>query len=485
MNKLINSIAISNSDIIDANGSTRVITISGEADAKFTLTIKNGSGNNILEDYLENVTIPKSGLYKLKQKFPIYESNDFTRIDNTEVYTIEILPGSFTKFTDDIVSYYELKQYPNPTITITSTSSHAITGSDSTLTGKAMKLAEAMPSNFKTSSPSTYAKRFGEITNDITISPETDIKLYISKKPNLALDLKKNTDVKRNIGEKKGVEKELTLTLPPSDTAQYTKSVKEKMTYSGSYTYTKLFDSNVNNENENKFSSKIKLTDTENLVIGMIITGNNIKGHTTITSVDTDTNITISLKQRLTQHDQLTFTKNISGVISGINSANNITTDSEESLPSNVELTFTNDITSIHGRVIASGSGTDTITLNSTYQVRKFGKEDVTFTQLTDNFISTTPNTYTQYITTTKDTAITFDLLSLDIDTNKGEKTPTWEAQDEPSHGTITTTSWAAGVGTTIYTPHTGYTGTDKFYFYVNDATPVLSERTPIYITIT
>ena len=141
MNKLINSIAISNSDIIDANGSTRVITISGEADAKFTLTIKNGSGNNILEDYLENVTIPKSGLYKLKQKFPIYESNDFTRIDNTEVYTIEILPGSFTKFTDNIVSSYELKQYPDPIITITSTSSYTITGSDSTLTGKAMKLA--------------------------------------------------------------------------------------------------------------------------------------------------------------------------------------------------------------------------------------------------------------------------------------------------------------------------------------------------------
>ena len=485
MNKTINSLNISNEDIIDAGGSLRSITISGEADAKFTLTIKNGSGNNILEDYLDNVAIPKSGLYKLTQKFPAYESNNFTRIDNTEVYTIEILRGPFTKFIDGMVSSYELKQYPDPTITLTSTSSLTITGSNATLKGKAMRLAEAMPKNFTTSSTSTYTKRFGEITYNITITPSTDIELYVSRKPDLSIDLKKSTDVKRNTGESKGREKDIVLTLPPSDTAQYLTPVKEGMMYSGSYKYTKIFESNVSDSNDSGFGNKIKLVNTENLVIGMAITGDNVKGYTTITSVDTDTDITISSKQKLTQHDQLTFTKNIIGKIDNISSAGDITTDSEDIIPSSIELTLVNDMTSMHGVIRAAGSGTSVITLSGTYQVRKFGKEDVTFTQLTDNFISTTPNTYTQYITTTKDTPVTFDLLALDDDANKSAKTPLNELRDDPSHGTVNESAWEAGVGTTIYTPNTGYTGTDKFYFYVNDATPVRSERTPIYITIT
>jgi len=485
VNKTINSLTISNEDIIDANGGSRVITVSGQAGAKFTLTIKNGSEKNILEDYLENVAIPKSGVYKLTQKFSAYESNDFTRIDNTEVYTIEILAGPFTKLADDIVSSYELKQYPNPIITLTSSSSHTITGSDSTLTGKAMKLAETIPNNFTTSSSSTYTKRFGEITYNVTISPATDIKLYVSRRPDLSIDLKKSTDIKRNTGEAKGKEKDIVLTLPPSDVDQYLTPVKEGMTYSGSYTYTKLFDSNVNDENENKFSSKIKLVNTENLVIGMVVTGDNIKGYVRIVSIDSATDITISLKQKLTPYDELTFTKNVIGKINNINNAGDIITDSEDLIPSNLELTLVNDVTSMHGAIRTSGSGTHTITLNGTYQVRKFGKEDVTFTQLTDNFISTTPNAHTQYIKTTKNTPVTFDVLAFDTDSNKSSKTPINEAQDDPSHGTVDESAWAAGVGTTIYTPNTGYTGTDKFYFYVNDATPVTSARTPIYITIT
>ena len=40
MNKIINSLNISNENIIDANGSTRTITVVGQAGAKFTLTIK-------------------------------------------------------------------------------------------------------------------------------------------------------------------------------------------------------------------------------------------------------------------------------------------------------------------------------------------------------------------------------------------------------------------------------------------------------------
>ena len=483
MNKIITSLNISNENIIDANGGTRVITVFGQADARFTLTIKNGSEKSILEDYLENIAIPKSGAYKLTQKFPAYESNDFTRIDNTEVYEVKVLPGAFTKLNGDIVSSYEIKQYPDPTITLTSLSSHTITGSNATLKGKAMRLAETIPNNFKTSSSSTYVKRFGEIVYNITVTPSSGL-LYVSRKPNILTDLKKGTDIKRRLGQKKGSEKDIVLTIRPDETGQFSTAIKEGMLYSGKYTYTKLFDSNVSDSNEKRFSNKIKLNDTENLVIGMIITGNNIKGHTTIVSIDNDTDITISLKQKLVLHDQLTFTKKFIGKIDTVDGAGNIVTDSEEAIASNTNITLTNDITSIHGKMGVTGSGSDTITLNSIYQVRMFGKEDVTFTQLTDNFVTTTPNAHTQYITTAKDTRVTFDLLAFDTDSNKSSKTPINEAQDDPSHGKVDESAWAAGVGTTTYTPHTGYTGTDKFYFYANDGT-TNSARTPIYITIT
>ena len=98
------------------------------------------------------------------------------------------------------------------------------------------------------------------------------------------------------------------------------------------------------------------------------------------------------------------------------------------------------------------------------------------------NFITAIPNAHTQYITTTKDTPVTFDLLA--PDTDEDSKTPSNGASDDPSHGTLNETAWAAGVGTTVYTPHTGYTGTDKFYFYTNNGAQI-SARTPIYITIT
>ena len=487
MNKVINSLNISNTNIINANGGKRGITILGQVGAKFSLTIKDSSDRNILEDYLDGVIIPKSGTYIINQTFPAFESNNFTRIDNTEIYTIEILPGSFTSLDKDMATSYEILQYPDPTITITSDATSVptsgVVGANATLKGKAMQLAETIPNNFSTSSSSTYTKRFGEILYNITV-PASSGRLYVSRSPNIITDLKKSTDVKRSLFGKKGNEKTIVLTTPSDEPSQFLNTVKEGMIYSGSYVYTKLFDSNVSNSDERSFGNKIKLNNIENLVVGMIVTGENIKGYVTVISIDSATDITISLKQKLTPFDQLTFTKKFIGKIDTIDAAGNITTDSEEVIANNANITFTNDTTSMHGKLIATGSGSATITLSGTYQVRKFGKEDVTFTQLLGNFITAIPNAYTQYITTTKNTPITFDLLALDTDLDKGNKTPSWEAQDYPSHGTVNISSWAAGVGTTIYTPHTGYTGTDKIYFYTSYSGQT-SARTPIYITIT
>ena len=55
MNKIINSLSISNTNTLDANGGKRGITISGQVGAKFSLTIKDSSNRNILEDYYNNI----------------------------------------------------------------------------------------------------------------------------------------------------------------------------------------------------------------------------------------------------------------------------------------------------------------------------------------------------------------------------------------------------------------------------------------------
>ena len=482
MNKTINSLTFFGG-IIPGKGSTNEISISGTHGAVFTLTIKNLSGINILENCLENITISKSGIYKLKQKFPVYESNNFTRIDNREVYTIEILPGAHTTLNKDIEPI-QLYQYIDPTITITSTSSRTVKGLDATLKGTALSLPALKPSNFKSSSSSLFADKFGKITYDVTVTAIPLDKLYVFRKPNLLTDLKKSTDIKRVVGKAKGTEKDIVLTLSPGDTDQFSSSLAGS--WHGSYTYTKLFDSNIIDCNESGFSNKIRLANTDDLRIGMSITGDNIKGYTGVAAIDSDTDITISSKQKLTRYDELTFTKKVGGMTMGI-TENGIESDSTEPIPSNVELTFSNDSNYINGRIISKGSGTNIITLNSVYQVGSFGKEDVTFTQLTDNFITTKPNAHTQYIKTTKNTVVSFDLLSPDTDANKSTKTLSMNAQDNPSHGTVGKIGWGGdetGVGTTTYTPYTGYTGTDKFYFYASDGVAT-SARTPIYITIT
>tara|TARA_Y100000310_G_C20692283_1_gene823128 strand:- start:3051 stop:4529 length:1479 start_codon:yes stop_codon:yes gene_type:complete len=492
MNKSIRSLDISSTKILDANGTTRVITVFGEAGAKFSLTIKNGSGVNILEDYLENVAIPESGSYVITQNFPAYESNDFSRIDNTEVYEINITHGSFTELDSDMVSSYEIKQHPDPTITLTSnaiidTNDWGITvstsGADATLKGKAMRLADTIQNNFTTASSATYTKRFGEIIYDITVTPSSGV-LYVSRAANIKTDLKKSTNIKRYVVQKKMGDREMLLSIPPDDTSHYSTPVKEGMTFSGSYTCVKLFDSNVVDKNDRGESDKIKVFDTRNLIVGMSITGDNISGNASILSIDNATDITISAKQKLSISDQLTFTQKVSGKIDSVNNEGSVITDSDSFIASNTELIFSNDITSIHGAIKTTGSGSDTITLNSIYQVRSFGKEDVTFTQLINNFITAVPNAYSQNVTTTKDTAVTIDLLAFDKDLDT--KTPINETQDDPSHGEISPriSGWGAGVGTTVYTPNTGYTGTDKFYFYTHSGGQT-SARTPIYVTIT
>jgi hypothetical protein len=113
------------------------------------------------------------------------------------------------------------------------------------------------------------------------------------------------------------------------------------------------------------------------------------------------------------------------------------------------------------------GSGSSLLTLDYTYNVMNFGRQDTTFTMETDNFVTTKPNAYTQSVTTTKDTAITIDTGTYDKDANADTKTLT--IVSGPYHGKLTAVGGAAQSKT--YTPNSGFTGEDKFTFKMNDGT--------------
>ena len=73
------------------------------------------------------------------------------------------------------------------------------------------------------------------------------------------------------------------------------------------------------------------------------------------------------------------------------------------------------------------------------------------------------------------------NVLGPDTDENYRVKTPGIRAN--PSHGTLSGSDFAAGIGTIDYTPTTGLTGKDLFTFTVNDGTTTSDIKT-IYITV-
>ena len=62
-----------------------------------------------------------------------------------------------------------------------------------------------------------------------------------------------------------------------------------------------------------------------------------------------------------------------------------------------------------------SGSGTATITIVNSVEVIKFGKESATYTQDIDNFITLTPNAYSQWVETTKATVTSSGVITINV----------------------------------------------------------------------
>ena len=115
----------------------------------------------------------------------------------------------------------------------------------------------------------------------------------------------------------------------------------------------------------------------------------------------------------------------------------------------------------------AESTSKKVITLTSTVQIDKVGKEDTVYELDIDSIITNIPQALGQEVSTPRETAITIDVL-------KGINISTYLTPAivlPPKHGVLVTSSFEAGVGTCIYTPNNLFQGEDEFIFEVTDGT--------------
>ena len=111
MEKRITSIKVDNQDTpIKSKGETRGIKIHGTQGSGFSLEINDSTGHCILENPLQDVEIPQSGVYILNQNFPDISTNAIGGLVE-EYYDITITPHADVTTEYKIESTTKSKEY--------------------------------------------------------------------------------------------------------------------------------------------------------------------------------------------------------------------------------------------------------------------------------------------------------------------------------------------------------------------------------------
>ena len=466
---------------IPSEGAYITSYVLGSPGAKFYLEIKDIDDDIVFS--LSNVIIPANGQYRFNVNFP--SSKD------TNEYKINLRAGDKSRRSlslPTIEPHYTIFQRKNPTITFTKSSSDisgiSISGDDVTLTtssgtplGKTTnalqrtRLTNSTNATGQATAPSI--KPFGHFDYVLTVNTSGDF-CYI-----------KNTNF--NFTNSTIVEKRLLEKVVNSTVLRLNNVVDLKIGMEAvlpNYTKTKTYGVN----------KTLRVTDTINLKVGMVLTGNGIPEDTTIVSIEGMNVLKISksistfdteiINFRYDNEEQLII-KSIDSDLNKVTLALPLNIDLSEN--DYTKISFANEEMLFDSTVTGSDSGTNSsttpvsCTLTCSIQMERMGTEDVTFTVPIDEVFSLKPNANDQYINTKKDTAIDINVLSGDTDNNSSSKTPAFITQ--PTKG-IMSGAFGSGDGTVTYTPNTGVIGDDFFKFKVNDGA-VDSETKTVFITIT
>ena len=464
---------------LKSTGESRGITVSGTSGIGFTITIKDSSGCSVMEEELENVRIPSNGKYYFLQEFPSIKSTL-----KEQHYEIILTPHADVEYDysgDNII----LKQYSVTTLTFTtkttasSTSTPvesitkvavgAVNGSDLVFTGEG-------------SNGATKTK-----TVSVTESSASDGFFYV-KNLDFAKANSSGSVIKKVVNRSGPNFRESILNLKPLTTG--TKNNIESgdlvsgMRISGSVKEIKTVTNSLEVPDCKRKTDKFELENTTGLFEGMFLVLNNAIT-ASIVSVDCKRNITVSKKLVIRTGTKASFEyksqARVRKIITQVNSAGEACVEVDRSvyIPNRMILEFDNDDSSYTSTVTATGSGTNTIALTETIQVKAFGTHDVTYALDLSSLITRKPNIKDRaFDVAANSTDNIFDISYGDSDSNKAVKY--YNITKNGSHGTAvfhTSEGEAFNFPTILYSPNPGFVGEDILkYRVVHDGSNNLTD---------
>ena len=506
--KIINGFSLNIFNIIPEGGKTGTVKIKGTPGAMFSIEIKDSSDCSILEENISKTykTIPNNGIYEFEQVFPsifVGVSSSRRTSKTKEIYTATLTPAADVKISSDISNIIYINQYANPTITVTKTTSQSgpalsASGSDVTISGEAMSTGRETK---------TY-------TLALTADSEDSGTWYVKNdKLNFDDRISTSTVIKKKIDRCGGTGEIRTLTLDPlttrtesavetdgqykidgvvqSNATRATGDLQAGMMMYAKVEKTKTVVASLDSENnvldfetcKNKKTDRIKLSDTNELFEGMaiVLSGRRIG---IVKSIVCEKTITTSFERYIPRDTSLKFVRewrtNIHNVVNNNGKGQTqVSVISAVDIPHHTEIEFDDNSSVVTGAITHSGSGTDTVTLTTSINARKFGKKDVTYTLDLDEFITRKPNAYDKIATTAKETGVTIKMAEGDYDSNATSKVGTVVRQ--PGNGKVG--SYAASTDSFTYTPAKGFTGEDSFTYTMRDSANTSEEKT-VYITV-
>ena len=477
------------STLIRAKGDRRYIEVFGKPDTGFSLTIKDSSGCNIMDEELENVKIPKRGTYKFFQDFPDITTGAAGGVTE-EYYEVTITPHAGVTLGPEVLNgtpTHTLYQYPSPTLSFTSTTSASSPALSVAVSGTSSVTGEAK------------TRVNNNITWTLTITEDsaTDGNFYVKNK-SFSDIISTDTIVKKII--KREATEDLTsntLNLKPLTTK--TRSGKTSgelstgMIVRGKVEKTKIVTNSLEVPTCRRKTNKFELNNTTGLFEGMWLY---IDGTiaTKVDSIDCGKNITVSDKVIIGKNESVDFKYDIGArveeVVSQSNSEGNacVIIDRKFYIPDGVTLEFDDNDAQIVGATTFSGSGTDTVVLKNNISVLNYGTRDVTYTLNLDNLITRKPSAKNLNVEVVKNTAKTIILSNNDIDSNAKSKVPVVTNSGRHSASAVAKSVSDSGYYTPaiVYTPIAGYVGDDviKYQLQDDDQATDLSDEKTIKITV-
>tara|TARA_R100001463_G_scaffold39483_1_gene84467 strand:- start:791 stop:2860 length:2070 start_codon:yes stop_codon:yes gene_type:complete len=493
----IEGFGYSRSRPIRQDGEVRIIKVVGTPKAVFSITIKDSEECSILEKELQNIEIPSSGKYILRQKFPsIYSDEGVARTE--QYYDVRLEVAADIYISNSIDKFYTLRQYKDPSISFSKT--YTTTDlPDLTLAGADVSLSGTVDSS--SGSTSTYTLTIQDASSGT--------RLYVKNrgfKNNLITNTSFTKKVDRcgNTGSSSNYTFETITTKSTVVDTEISRDIdsdiKNGMQLTGQVVTTKnvmaLLDKDQNviqtGSCSDKRINKFKLTDTNDLTTGMLVYFKS--GETSIIrSIDCNQNITLGGFYEVNCNETFTFVKEFRAKVINVITNNNSKGKSEVELDRGVDIphgtivTFDDNKTILKGNVSIGGSGNtaaDTanqLKLTAILDVKRFGTKDVTYSFDLDKILSIKPNAYDQNIVISKDSSgFAINMIKFDRDTNRTGKTGV--IVKPPSHGSVG--AYNTSNDTFTYTPNAGFVGKDFFTFQMKDDANTLSEVKTICIKV-